>query len=297
MTGPRYHHDRHCNQDGNDKPTNDRSGRRSLLCARIVSLVIALIALCVAMPAYNATAKDGKSGSGSGGSGSGSGGSGGGGGGGGGGSATTNPEKEGEEPTIQPTTQPTRPPAAVTVAPSSAPPADVAPPTNPPATNPPASVPAATTPNNSAPTNPAPTSPSAPNPTSAPPVATTAKPPTATPATTKPKSAAPVIAPTIDDDPIGALQAKKTTKCGARSISVELKAEHARIRVRVKVAPRQKSDWDATVLQERRIVFKGLAKRAELDQWFDNLPGSDEFVIRLNDGAGAVCTASVSLTG
>jgi hypothetical protein len=64
------------------------------------------------------------------------------------------------------------------------------------------------------------------------------------------------------------------------------------MRVRTSVSPRSTSTWSAVIIQDRRITWKGTARRGELDQRVGRLTGAASVTVRLT-ASGVVCTADV----
>ena len=59
------------------------------------------------------------------------------------------------------------------------------------------------------------------------------------------------------------------------------------------MSPMSSDTWNATVLRDRRITWRGPAKRGEVDRDVINLPGSDMIGVRITDAKGAVCAADL----
>ncbi len=83
--------------------------------------------------------------------------------------------------------------------------------------------------------------------------------------------------------------------CGTTTLQVEIRVKENELRVRTSVSPRTKAAWTATVLQDRKIAWRGSAKRGEIDRKLKNLSGSEMITIRLTSSTGAICAAEISV--
>jgi hypothetical protein len=88
---------------------------------------------------------------------------------------------------------------------------------------------------------------------------------------------------------------KRDTKCGKLTVELEIKSDGSTIRLRTKIKPEDKRTWDATIIRERMIVWRGPANRGRLDRTFADLPGTEQLVVRLSNGAGVLCSMSAQL--
>jgi hypothetical protein len=85
-----------------------------------------------------------------------------------------------------------------------------------------------------------------------------------------------------------------SVSCGKRSLWLGVEVNAREIRVRSSVSPSSSALWSATVLQDRRIVWKGTVKKGELDRRLTNLAGSEAIAVRMSDGHGWLCSAGVT---
>jgi hypothetical protein len=68
------------------------------------------------------------------------------------------------------------------------------------------------------------------------------------------------------------------------------------LRVRTSISPRSDANWTATILQDRRIAWRGAAKRGAVDRKLTKLSGAEVVAIRLASSAGAICALEVVVT-
>ncbi len=107
-------------------------------------------------------------------------------------------------------------------------------------------------------------------------------------------------ATTVPDQPkpsSSPAEVSRSTKCGKLTVGLEVKSDGTTIRLRTRIQPEDKRTWDATIVRERTIVWKGKVERGRLDRKFADLPGSEQLVVRMSNGAGSVCATSVRLPG
>ena len=78
-------------------------------------------------------------------------------------------------------------------------------------------------------------------------------------------------------------------------MSVDVQVDARQIRVRSALDPPSALSWSTTLLQDRRISWKGSVQRGELDRRVTNLAGSEIITVRMNDGQGTICTAAVTV--
>ncbi len=116
-----------------------------------------------------------------------------------------------------------------------------------------------------------------------PPVVVPAPPPTAI--TTRP------IVPAFEEQHI-----VKVTSCAKLALSLDVRADSQEIRIRTTMRPKSLSTWITIILQDRRIAWKGPARRGEVDQRITNLAGSEVIAVRMSNPQGAVCTAEIVLS-
>ena len=87
----------------------------------------------------------------------------------------------------------------------------------------------------------------------------------------------------------------RSVRCGSTTLQVEIRVKENELRVRTSVSPRTKAVWTATVLQDRKITWRGSARRGEIDRKLKNLSGSEMITIRLTSSTGAICAAEISV--
>jgi hypothetical protein len=78
-------------------------------------------------------------------------------------------------------------------------------------------------------------------------------------------------------------------------VQLEVKSDGTTIRLRTRIKPEDKRAWNAIIVRERTIVWKGSAARGRLDRTFTDLPGAEQILVRMNDGAGSVCNTTARL--
>lgn len=89
----------------------------------------------------------------------------------------------------------------------------------------------------------------------------------------------------------------RSNKCGSRTLVVEIRVDDEELRVRTRISPRSAATWNATVIHERRVVWRGSARRGEVDHRLTNLSGSEVVTVRLANGSGTICAAEVVVRG
>jgi hypothetical protein len=239
---------------------------------RVTLIFGVLISVCISTDAFASDKGSGSSGSGS--SGSGKGGS-------GSGSSSTMPESSSSTPTAPPTV----PSTVATSAPSTAP----------------ASV-ASTAPTNAPSTVPPPAPVSGPPAVTIPPVAVNVvpsvgiAPPAPTPTLRDATPTIPTSPPVTTSGSKKESRIVRTSKCGSKTMTVELRTKDQELRVRTSVSPRSDTTWSATILQDRRIVWRGVAKRGAVDRKLTKLSGAEVVAIRLASTTGAICALEVVVT-
>ena len=87
----------------------------------------------------------------------------------------------------------------------------------------------------------------------------------------------------------------RSVRCGSTTLQVEIRVKENELRVRTSVSPRTNAAWTATVLQDRKITWRGSARRGEIDRKLKNLSGSEMITIRLTSSTGAICAAEISV--
>jgi hypothetical protein len=76
-------------------------------------------------------------------------------------------------------------------------------------------------------------------------------------------------------------------------MTVELRVKDQELRIRTSISPRSSTQWSATVLQDRRITWRGAAKSGELDRKLTKLSGVEAVAVRLASSTGAICALEV----
>ncbi len=99
--------------------------------------------------------------------------------------------------------------------------------------------------------------------------------------------------PTVSTRPEKTQRLSKSASCGKISLSLEVASDARSLRVRTSIRPKSSSVWMATVLQDRRITWRGRVQRGELDRLLTNLKGSEVVAVRLTDANGIVCAAEL----
>ena len=89
----------------------------------------------------------------------------------------------------------------------------------------------------------------------------------------------------------------RTTKCGSTTFRVEIRVTDKELRVRTSLSPRSDTGWMATLLQDRRIIWRGAARRGEVDRKLAKLVGSEVVTIRMASSTGAICAAELAVPG
>jgi hypothetical protein len=130
-----------------------------------------------------------------------------------------------------------------------------------------------------------------PIPTMPPTTAATVPPSTAAPTTAAPPTTAPRTT-TVSTTP---QRRQVRTRCGARTLTLEVRQESGRLRVRTSLAPKVADSWTATVLHDRKIAWRGKVKKAQLDYRMNDYAGSDVIGVRLSSASGGLCVAEVVL--
>ena len=88
----------------------------------------------------------------------------------------------------------------------------------------------------------------------------------------------------------------RVTACAKLSLSLDVRSDAQEIRIRTAMKPKSQFTWTAIILQDRRIAWKGAARRGEVDQRIANLAGSEVIAVRMSNPQGAVCTAEIVLS-
>ena len=88
----------------------------------------------------------------------------------------------------------------------------------------------------------------------------------------------------------------KVTGCAKLTLSLDVRSDAQEIRIRTAIKPKSQFTWTTIILQDRRIVWKGPARRGEVDQRIANLAGSEVIAVRMSNPQGTVCTAEIVLS-
>ncbi len=76
-------------------------------------------------------------------------------------------------------------------------------------------------------------------------------------------------------------------------MTVELRVKKQELRVRTSISPRSDARWTATIVQDRRIAWRGSVKRGETDRKLTKLSGAEVVAVRLASSTGAICALEV----
>jgi hypothetical protein len=145
----------------------------------------------------------------------------------------------------------------------------------------------------SQPTNPTTPNPSTPN--SSTPIVSTPSNPGSTP--TVPNQPGSTPPTTIGQRTSPPTRQRRETTCGKAKLKVELASDGRLIELRTDVSSSSKQPWDATIVRDRTLVWKGAVERGRIRRSFPDLPGAEVIVVRLSDRKGTVCSSSVQLPG
>lgn len=88
---------------------------------------------------------------------------------------------------------------------------------------------------------------------------------------------------------------ERATSCGSLTLRIDVRSEGSNLRVRSTI-DRSRAQWSAVVVQDRRVVWRGPARRGQIDRRFAELPGPQTLSVRLTNTAGAVCAAEIRLS-
>jgi hypothetical protein len=88
---------------------------------------------------------------------------------------------------------------------------------------------------------------------------------------------------------------KRTTKCGARMLTIEVRNDKSGIKVKAEINPSSSQSWAATLTHERVIAWRGQVSKGRLERVVPNYRGSDTIGVRLTDQQGTVCAGEVIL--
>ncbi len=88
---------------------------------------------------------------------------------------------------------------------------------------------------------------------------------------------------------------ERATSCGGLTLRLEIRSDGTTVRVRGSVEG-TRGDWSAVVIHDRRVVWRGTAKRGRVDRRLAELAGPETVAVRFTNGAGSVCAAEVRLT-
>ncbi len=88
---------------------------------------------------------------------------------------------------------------------------------------------------------------------------------------------------------------KRTTKCGARSLALDVRSNGGEIRVQAEISPRSTGNWTAVLTHERAVAWRGPVERGRLDRTVRDYVGADMIGVRLTTADGVVCSAEVRL--
>ena len=91
-------------------------------------------------------------------------------------------------------------------------------------------------------------------------------------------------------------QVERTTSCGSYTLRVVVRSNGTSVRLRSTI-DRTNARWSAVVLQERRVVWRGIAAKGRVDLRFTALPGPQLVAVRLTNTSGAVCALELQLLG
>lgn len=94
----------------------------------------------------------------------------------------------------------------------------------------------------------------------------------------------------------GSRRFERTTTCGALIMAVEVRSEKSTLRVKTTI-DKTSATWNAVVLQERRVTWRGSARKGRIDRVLTDLPGPELLTVRLTSTTGAVCVAELQLPG
>jgi hypothetical protein len=111
--------------------------------------------------------------------------------------------------------------------------------------------------------------------------------------TSPPASPAPTSRPPVVSVP--EFRKSRTVTCGPANLELSVRADGRTIRVTTRLRPEPKGTWEATVVRDRVVVWKGKADRGRIDRSLTDLPGAETLLVRLTNSTGTLCTASITI--
>ncbi len=106
---------------------------------------------------------------------------------------------------------------------------------------------------------------------------------------TKPSSAS--------NRPSPAARLDRSVVCGKTSIQLRVRSDGRTIELGTRVKPEKQGPWDATVIRDRTIVWRGQVERGRVERTFADLPGAEHLTVRLRSKSGSNCSVSATLPG
>ena len=132
------------------------------------------------------------------------------------------------------------------------------------------------------------------------PASTPASVPATVPTTVPPTSATRPPSTPVGTSPrggSGSFSIERMVACGSMKVSLSVRSDGATVRVKSRLKPEPKGTWDATLVRDRSVVWRGKVDRGRVERSMVDLPGAEMLLLRLSNGAGTVCSAGATLPG